>query len=294
MEVRSASPDELGNHLARIIAEFTDRHGVPPFGEILLTIMGEPGHEGLGIVAESDGELVAYAFAAPGPDRRVWTLELAADPEIYGCFLEQALDGLQATGVPEAVLWVHSPLTEPPAALAIPERSLYRMSADLSPTYPEVTPEGVTIRGLDTQGEGPALIELNNRAFGDHPEQGGWTERDLQTRLALRWFDPEGVRTAWIGDRMVAFNWTKIHPEPGPDGEVVGEIYSIAVDPSFQGRRLGRTIASDGLRYLALRRGARRAILYVDSSNVAAIQLYISLGFTTEHVDRAYRWRADR
>ena len=56
---------------------------------------------------------------------------------------------------------------------------------------------------------------------------------------------------------------------------------------------MGRAVASDGLRYLARRRGATRAILYVDSSNEAAIQLYRHPGFrTTEHTDRAYRWTA--
>ena len=55
---------------------------------------------------------------------------------------------------------------------------------------------------------------------------------------------------------------------------------------------MGRAVAADGLRYLARHRGATKAILYVDSSNAAAMQLYGSLGFTIEHTDRAYRWVA--
>ena len=70
----------------------------------------------------------------------------------------------------------------------------------------------------------------------------------------------------------------------------MGEIYAIAVSPSLQGLGLGRVVAVDGLRYLAECRGATKAILYVDSSNVAAVALYHSLGFVTEHTDRAYRW----
>ena len=72
----------------------------------------------------------------------------------------------------------------------------------------------------------------------------------------------------------------------------MGEIYAIAVSPAVQGRGLGRAVALEGLRYLAGRRGATRAMLYVDSSNKPAIQLYRTLGFVTEHTDRAYRWTA--
>ena len=292
MQVRSATPHELGQRLWHLIAGIERQQGAPPFGEIQLAAMRERDHASLGVVAERNGEPAAYGFAVQGPDRGIWILELAAGAGIYGWFLERALERLEAAGAQEAVLWVHSESVKPPLQLVHPERTLYRMSVALTLTDPPVPPEGVTIRGMNVRRDASALIELNNRAFRDHPEQGGWERRDLETRLALDWFNPAGVRTAWIGSRLVAFNWTKVHPEPGPGGETVGEIYSIAVDPSFQGRGMGRTIAVEGLRYLAVAGGAGRAILYVDSSNTAALDLYRSLGFTTEHVDRAYRWQA--
>lgn len=294
MRIRRASPGRLGDRLGQLIADIESRQGAPPFGEILLAAMEASDHESLGLVAEHGGVPVAYGFAAPGPDRDVWTLELAADPPVYDRLLEQMLERLEATGVTEAILWAHSPAVEPPAEIVHPERTLYRMSVTLPISDQTPHPEGITIRGLDTRRDASALIEVNNRAFEDHPEQGGWKPRDLETRLAFSWFDPAGVRTAWAGTRMVAFHWTKVHPEPGPDGETVGEIYSIAVDPTFQRRGLGRAIAVEGLQYLATGRGAGRAILYVDASNTAALTLYRSLGFETEHVDRAYRWTADR
>lgn len=294
MQVRSATPQQLGERLWQLIADVEREQGVAPFGEIQLAAMREGNPESLGVVAERNGCPEAYGFAAPAADRRTWTLELAAATGIYGWFLEHVLEWLEATGVTEAVLWVHSPAVEPPLKLVYPERALYRMTAALTRVDSPVPPEGVTIRAMDVRRDAPALIELNNRAFGDHPEQGGWTPRDLETRLTLSWFDADGVRTAWIGSRLVAFNWTKVHPEPGPSGEIVGEIYSIAVDPSFQGKGLGKTIAIEGLRFLADDRRAGRAILYVDSSNDAALGLYRSLGFETDHVDRAYRWRAGR
>lgn len=294
MQVRSATPLQLGERLWRLVADIERRQGAPPFGEIHLAAMQGEQHESLGVVAELNGEPKAYGFAAPGPERDVWSLELAAGTEIYGWFLERVLERLQVEGVTEAVLWVHGESLEPPLCLVNPERSLYRMSVALTFADPPVPPEGVTIRGMDVRRDAAALIEVNNRAFGDHPEQGGWTPRDLETRMALGWFDPVGVRTVWIGSRLVAFNWTKVHPESGPGDGIVGEIYSIAVDPSVQGRGMGRAIAVEGLRYLAMDRGAGRAILYVDSANTAALELYRSLGFATEHVDRAYRWKFNR
>ena len=290
MHVRRASPHELGDRLWRLIVDVEQQQAAPPFGELLLAAMTEPGHEGMGVAAEREEDLVSYGFAAPNPDGRVWTLELADVSGAYGWFLEEVLSRLAADGVEEAVLWLHTTVVEPPAVLVSHERDLHRMATDLAVEDYRSSPKGLEIRGLDVDRDSTALIELNNRAFAGHPEQGGWTHRDLDKRLAMSWFDPRGVRTAWIEGRMAAFNWTKVHNDPAPDGGALGEIHAIGVDPSHRGRGLGRAIAHDGLRYLAIRRNATRAILYVDSSNTAAVGLYRSLGFVTEHVDRAYRW----
>jgi mycothiol synthase len=67
----------------------------------------------------------------------------------------------------------------------------------------------------------------------------------------------------------------------------MGEIYVIAVDPDFAGLGLGRALTLAGLDHLASK-GLRIGMLYVDAGNTPAVRLYEKLGFTVDHVDRAY------
>ena len=93
----------------------------------------------------------------------------------------------------------------------------------------------------------------------------------------------------WLNERLAAFNWTKIHPGVG---EVVGEIYVIAVDPDFRGQGLGKAAMLEGLDYLQEVRCATRAILYVEDTNAAGRRLYQGLGFIADELHRAYRWQS--
>ena len=290
MEVSPASPGELGEQLADLIGTVTEQQGAPPFGEVLRAAMSDPDGGGLGYAGRSGARLVAYAFTTANPDGRVWTLEVADGSGQQDRFLGEVVRGLDAAGIEETVLWIHTPDIEPPPALFTHERDLYRMAAKLPVSGIVRPPEGVRFAGFDVQRDAQALIEVNNRAFEGHPEQGAWSLQDLARRTSLPWFDAHGVRTGWIDGRLVAFHWTKIHDTPAPDGGALGEIYVLAVDPAFLGRGLGRAIALEGLDYLTRHRKATRAILYVDSTNTAAVRLYRRLGFTTEHTDRAYRW----
>jgi mycothiol synthase len=129
-----------------------------------------------------------------------------------------------------------------------------------------------------------AWLEVNNRAFNWHAEQGGWDAATLADREAQPWFDPEGFLLHERDGRLAGFCWTKVHPDNDPP---LGEIYVIAVDPAFQGLGLGRALAVAGLNWLA-DRGLGTAMLYVDGDNAPALHLYERLGFTVDHVDRAY------
>ncbi len=65
------------------------------------------------------------------------------------------------------------------------------------------------------------------------------------------------------------------------------EVYVVGVDPDAQGLGLGRTLTLVGLHHLRSV-GMDQIMLYVDESNVAAVRLYESLGFTRYAVDVMY------
>ena len=87
------------------------------------------------------------------------------------------------------------------------------------------------------------------------------------------------------GSGLIGACWTKVHRDRTP---VLGEIYVIDVDPRHHGQGWGRSLTVAGLVHLA-GRGITVGMLYTDASNVAAVSLYRSLGFTVDHIDRSYR-----
>lgn len=162
-----------------------------------------------------------------------------------------------------------------------PSRDLHRMEVPLPLGQEPRWPGGVDVRTFVPGRDDDAWLTVNNAAFAGHPEQGAWTHATLDRRMREPWFDAEGFVLAFDDGGLAGFCWTKVHE----DG--AGEIYVIGVDPSRQGRGLGRPLVVAGLQSLA-DRGVTTGMLYVDGANTAALSLYRSLGFQTVRVDRAY------
>jgi mycothiol synthase len=232
---------------------------------------------------------VGYAHLNLGADG--WDLEVVIDPQhrasgnTVGIDLVRDAIGIAGQeGGGRFQLWVSKPRPDHDEMAAAngltPTRDLYQMRRPL----PVDEPWQLETRPFQPGRDEAAWLVVNNRAFAWHPDQGGWDEATVKAREAENWFDPEGFLLHEENGRLAGFCWTKIHADHDPP---LGEIYVIAVDPDWQGTGLGRKLVLAGLDYLA-GRGLKVGMLYVDATNQPALKLYIDLGFTIDHIDRAY------
>jgi mycothiol synthase len=268
--------------------------GSVPFGEVTwdsLAGRGSTADRGL-FVGGDDGEARAYAHVVRHHPSE-WSIEIAArraDEGALSSLVAAARDEIAAAGGGHATLWIHgdrAPLDAIPSQFQ-PERELLELRVPLPLPDPPKWPDGVHVRAFVVGRDEADWIEVNNRAFVGHPEQGAWTLDTIQQREQADWFDPDGFLLAFDDDGLAGFCWTKVHPAAPPREPVaLGEIYVIGADPSRQGRGLGRALTTAGLESLA-GRGITFGMLYVDGANTAAVVLYYSLGFVTHRVDRAY------
>ena len=130
---------------------------------------------------------------------------------------------------------------------------------------------------FDTQLHPQLWLELNNRIFSTHPDQGNWAMVDLENRMHEPWFDPHGFFLCVSEEKIVGFCWTKIHQDL-VNKEPIGELYVIGVDPAHSGKGIGKALCTQGLIYLK-NKGITQGMLYVDEDNQAGKGLYKTLGF---------------
>lgn len=257
----------------------------------------EHGRQGLtGIVAYQAEYDRPVGYAQVFPQRQGWSVEVAVPPEmrrptsIVGEELARAAVAVVArAGGGGVQMWLAQPrrADERVAAAAglTATRTLYQVRRTLPVDRGLVSPtKPIETRPFRSGHDESAWLDVNNRAFARHPEQGGWDLATVARREAERWFDPAGFLLLELEDRLAGFCWTKVHHDEDP---VQGEIYVIAVDPDFEGLGLGRALTVAGLDHLA-GRGITVGMLYVDATNVAAVKLYADLGFVVDHVNRAY------
>jgi mycothiol synthase len=205
------------------------------------------------------------------------------DPALH---LADAVDQVRDQGGGRLVLWVERVDEAFDAAATsarfTPWRDLLQMRCALP-----AAPSDLPVRPF-TEDDADAFLEVNNRAFSWHPEQGGMSHDDLRARMAEPWFDPQDFLLHERDGRLAGFCWTKVHPaDPDLDDPPMGEIYAIAVDPDFHGQGIGGPLTLAGLQRLA-GHGLAVGMLYVESDNHAAVGVYERIGFTVHHIDRAY------
>ena len=273
-----------------VIAAAAAHDGVAPVGDQVLRELAHDRTRHL--LATVDDRVVGYLnLAAAGADDPAMA-ELVVHPQARRRGIGSAMARTAlAEGGAGARVWAHGNL-EPARALAstlglVIVRELLQMRrplVDLPPLRELPAVRIATYSGPDDDAE---ILRVNNAAFSWHPEQGGWTEREIDERRNEPWFDPEGLFEAFDEQtgRLLGFHWTKVH-----DADV-GEVYVVGVDPEAQGRGLGAALTLVGLHHLADRLTASSqptVMLYVEADNSAAVNTYRKLGFEVFGVDAAY------
>jgi len=291
--------------VAALIDAVADRDGVSPVNEHVLLHLRHGGdlESSNFLLRTPDGELAGYAHLDPTDPIAGPAAELAIHPNQRGQGLgRQLLTALeQASPDGRLRLWAHGAHAGAQGLASQAgysrTRALWQMRKSLLAQLPPVEiPEGLAFRQFVPGQDETAWTAVNNAAFAEHPEQGGWSEDDIRLREKEPWFDPAGFLLAvrapdGADEQLIGFHWTKIHGSAEHAAshahEPIGEVYVLGVHPSARGLHLGPALTVAGLRYLRSR-GLRQVMLYVDESNTAAIAIYSKLGFTRWDTDVSY------
>lgn len=300
--------DEVSSVVALVDA-VTAHDGVRPLSEHVMLHLRYGGDEPARNLLLYDGDqLAGYAHLDTTDPVEGASAELAIEPEHRGRGLGRRLvDAVVADAPGRLRLWAHgqsaSAVTLARAMGFRRERVLWQMRRSLFSTVPEPHwPAGVSVRTFVVGQDEPAWLEVNNRAFADHPDQGQWTLDDVRMREQEPWFDAAGFFLAERDGALVGFHWTKVHGARSTtlhgarhsdaehdhdhhhDHDPIGEVYVVGVDPTMQGQGLGPALTLRGLQHLRAL-GLSQVMLYVDETNTAAIKTYENLGFARWDVD---------
>lgn len=346
VEVRRRLDEASLADVTALIDAATTADGVRPLNEHVMLHLRHGGDEPTRnlIARDDDGTVVGYAHlditdTVAGPSAELVVHPLHRGQGHGRALVEQALRTADADAPrpahsvrPRLRLWSHGShrsARELASRMGFSTvRELWQMRRSLYSPIPDATfPPGVATRTFEPGRDEAAWLDLNARAFADHPEQGTWDADDLAQREAEDWFDQSGfflaerrtgtpagtpsVDTTPAGapnagtaaTRLVGFHWTKVHgghPSHDHDGvgphehsghghAPIGEVYVVGVDPDERGTGVGRALTVLGLCHLRAR-GLGEVMLYVDESNTAAIRLYESLGFNHWDTDVMYAY----
>ena len=311
LSVTSHLTDAEVGEISELVAVVLQADGLHPLSEhVWLHVSHGGDNHDQHFLMRKGGVLVGYAHLDATDGVAGPSAELAVHPAHRRIGVGRELVESMLSTVPDKKLrlWAHG---EQLAAIELARsmnfintRVLWQMRRSLrTPLSPPVLPPGIRLRTFSPDLDAQAWLELNSRAFANHPEQGGWLIADLESRMGEPWFSTDGFILAIADDTgdIAGFHWTKVHGATGhavhapkdhaPEAhahEALGEVYVVGVDPNWQGTGLGRAITVIGLQHLR-DLGLSQAMLYVDATNSPALKLYSSLVFTRWDTDVLYQ-----
>ncbi len=290
IETRRKLDDNEFELIAQLLADASAHDGFPPLSDHLLVELQRRGPDFAAVVAfDSTDRLAGYVQLARANESTAVELVIAPEDrdkldELAPPLLRSALDVVRTDGGGRIYWWVHHPDEHVDVLASGVGLQLARRLLQMRRPLPIAETTAVETRTFVVGQDEAEWVRVNNAAFHDHPEQGGWTIEMLQQREAEAWFDAAGFVLHERDGKLAAFCWTKVHRDATPP---MGEIYVIAVDPVFHGLGLGKALTIAGLDNIAAR-GLTVGMLHVDAANTAAMSLYERLGFTVHHEDHAY------
>lgn len=234
----------------------------------------------------SDGSIFQPAAAPPKSEFATVINAAEARSPDESAFRDELAQQLTETTGPWQ-LWIPGPADHEDQVVTELGFTAYRDLWQLRINLPVQTPADartVTTRAF-VPADADAFLDVNNRAFHWHPEQGGMTHDRLAATRGEPWHDDEHFRILEQDGTVIGFNWLKIHHDFSP---AMGEIYAIAIDPNVHGGGFGLALTRNGLDHLH-HQGLTRAMLYVESDNTAANAAYERAGFVHHRTNRAYR-----
>ena len=142
-------------------------------------------------------------------------------------------------------------------------------------------PDGYTLRQMRLE-DTAAVAAVLDRAFSDE----AWDEERVADTLNER----HGVKQTLVVDfrgRPIATASARLRPDRFPGS---GYLHWVAVDPDYQGNRLGFFVSLAVLHeFVGL--GCSDAVLETQDHRRAAIKTYLKLGFVPQYPDETHRER---
>jgi mycothiol synthase len=185
-----------------------DTDGAHPLSEHVVLHLRHGGDlPSVHLVIRDGKELLGYAHVdvtdpVEGPSAELVVHPLHRRHGLGRLLVQGAIEAAEAADEAGRLrLWAHG---DHPSASALAlslgftrARVLWQMRRSLFADLPEATlPPGVRLRPFRPGEDDEAWVELNQKAFAGHPEQGRWELRDLRLRMQERWFDPDGFLLA--------------------------------------------------------------------------------------------------